>query len=118
MGSSERSLSEEHILEFQVEISLTALLAPWSTVFCAVIVGGLKLKSNQIGQLCVHNTCILHTNNAIYCQEAFAKFDTKRRGLVSTKVLGDLLRQIGINPTKEELQVLKSTKCIPFVCEC
>jgi len=55
MGSSERSLSEEHILEFQ---------------------------------------------------EAFAKFDTKRRGLVSTKVLGDLLRQIGINPTKEELQDL------------
>ena len=41
------------------------------------------------------------------CQEAFAKFDTKRRGLVSTKVLGDLLRQIGINPTKEELQVCK-----------
>jgi Ca2+-binding EF-hand superfamily protein len=40
----------------------------------------------------------------IFIQEAFAKFDTSMSGLVSTKVLGDLLRHIGINPTKEELQ--------------
>ena len=67
MSSSERSLSEEHIIEFQV--------------------------TNYIDYRDLHP------------QEAFAKFDTKKSGLVSTKVLGDLLRQIGINPTKEELQV-------------
>ena len=67
MSSSERSLSEEHIIEFQV--------------------------TNFIDY------------EDINPQEAFAKFDTKKSGLVSTKVLGDLLRHLGINPTKEELQV-------------
>ena len=38
-------------------------------------------------------------------QEVFAKFDSSNSGLVSTKALGDLLRHMGINPTKVELQV-------------
>ena len=37
--------------------------------------------------------------------EAFNKFDETQSGLVSTKQLGNLLRHLGINPTKEELQV-------------
>ena len=40
-------------------------------------------------------------------QEVFAKFDSSNSGLVSTKALGDLLRHMGINPTKEELQVAR-----------
>ena len=77
-----------------------------------------KMWSKDLGSIFICN--IFHTVNkqikgkperikrTFHCQEAFAKFDTKRRGLVSTKVLGDLLRQIGINPTKEELQVGKT----------
>merc|ERR1712038_471952 len=38
--------------------------------------------------------------------EAFNKFDETQSGLVSTKQLGNLLRHLGINPTKEELQDL------------
>merc|ERR1711915_868110 len=38
--------------------------------------------------------------------EAFGKFDEGQTGLVSTKQLGNLLRHLGINPTKEELQDL------------
>jgi len=38
--------------------------------------------------------------------EAFSKFDDGQTGLVSTKELGNLLRHLGINPTKEELQDL------------
>ena len=37
--------------------------------------------------------------------EAFNKFDDGQTGLVSTKQLGNLMRNLGINPTKEELQV-------------
>merc|ERR1711915_1131333 len=39
-------------------------------------------------------------------QEAFNTFDEKTSGLVSTKQLGNLLRYLGMNPTKEELQDL------------
>ena len=39
-------------------------------------------------------------------QQAFNKFDDARSGLVSTKQLGNLMRNLGINPTKEELQDL------------
>merc|ERR1712098_860545 len=35
-----------------------------------------------------------------------SKFDDGQTGLVSTKELGNLLRHLGINPTKEELQDL------------
>ena len=38
--------------------------------------------------------------------EAFSRFDERQSGLVSTKQLGNLLRHLGINPTKEELQDL------------
>ena len=38
-------------------------------------------------------------------QEAFNKFDPNQSGLVATKEMGNLLRYLGINPTKEELQV-------------
>ena len=38
-------------------------------------------------------------------QRAFAKFDLAGTGLVSTKVLGELLRHLNFNPTKAELQV-------------
>lgn len=38
--------------------------------------------------------------------EAFNKFDEAQTGLVSTKQLGNLMRNLGINPTKEELQDL------------
>ena len=39
-------------------------------------------------------------------QEAFNTFDEKTSGLVPTKQLGNLLRYLGMNPTKEELQVV------------
>ena len=38
-------------------------------------------------------------------QEAFKKFDTSTTGQVKTKLLGDILRQLSFNPTKNELQV-------------
>ena len=40
-------------------------------------------------------------------QEAFKKFDTSTTGQVKTKLLGDILRQLSFNPTKNELQVHK-----------
>ena len=51
--------------------------------------------------------------------EAFNKFDETQSGLVSTKQLGNLLRHLGINPTKEELQVkggikIKTVKFLLF----
>ena len=39
-------------------------------------------------------------------QEAFKKFDTSTTGQVKTKLLGDILRQLSFNPTKDELQVV------------
>merc|ERR1712183_307071 len=39
-------------------------------------------------------------------QEAFNRLDPDNSGLVATKELGNLLRFLGINPTKEELQDL------------
>merc|ERR1719348_2151186 len=39
-------------------------------------------------------------------QGAFNIFDPDNTGLVDTKQLGNLLRYLGINPTKEELQDL------------
>ena len=38
-------------------------------------------------------------------KEAFKKFDTSTTGQVKTKLLGDILRQLSLNPTKNELQV-------------
>ena len=46
--------------------------------------------------------------------EAFGKFDEAQTGLVSTKELGNLLRHLGISPTKEELQVIFSSSITEF----
>lgn len=40
-------------------------------------------------------------------QDAFCEFDTDHDGVINSKELGAVLRQIGQNPTEAELQVLK-----------
>ena len=50
--------------------------------------------------------------------EAFNKFDETQSGLVSTKQLGNLLRHLGINPTKEELQVKGGIKIRTVTIDC
>ena len=47
----------------------------------------------------------LSESHILEYQQAFNTFDDKTTGLVSTKQLGNLLRHLGMNPTKEELQV-------------
>ena len=55
-----------------------------------------------------NNERILKEEHILEYQEAFNQFDPENTGLVATKELGNLLRFLGINPTKEELQVLPS----------
>ena len=38
-------------------------------------------------------------------QDAFCEFDTDHDGVINSKELGSVLRQIGQNPTEAELQV-------------
>ena len=38
-------------------------------------------------------------------QDAFSEFDTDHDGVINSKELGSVLRQIGQNPTEAELQV-------------
>ena len=38
-------------------------------------------------------------------QDAFCEFDTDHDGVINSKELGAVLRQIGQNPTEAELQV-------------
>ena len=38
-------------------------------------------------------------------QDAFCHFDTDHDGVINSKELGSVLRQIGQNPTEAELQV-------------
>merc|ERR1712004_503375 len=64
-------------------------------------VGCCDFKNNNMSK-----DRILKEEHILEYQAAFNQFDHKNTGLVATKVLGDLLRQIGINPTKEELQDL------------
>merc|ERR1711915_113739 len=52
------------------------------------------------------NNRSLSESHIIEFVEAFNKFDEGQTGLVSTKQLGNLLRHLGMNPTKEELQDL------------
>lgn len=52
-----------------------------------------------------NNERILKEDHILEYQEAFNQFDPNNSGLVATKELGNLLRFLGINPTKEELQV-------------
>ena len=52
-----------------------------------------------------NNERILKEDHILEYQEAFNQFDPDNTGLVATKELGNLLRFLGINPTKEELQV-------------
>ena len=47
----------------------------------------------------------LNEEQILQYQEAFMQFETSKKGLVSTKAVGDLLRQTGLNPTYDELQV-------------
>merc|ERR1712203_7659 len=49
---------------------------------------------------------ILKEEHILEYQAAFNQFDHKNTGLVATKDLGNVLRVLGINPTKEELQDL------------
>ena len=53
-----------------------------------------------------NNERILKEDHILEYQEAFNQFDPDNSGLVATKELGNLLRFLGINPTKEELQVV------------
>merc|ERR1711915_809730 len=53
-----------------------------------------------------NNERILKEEHILEYQEAFNQFDPDNTGLVATKELGNLLRFLGINPTKEELQDL------------
>ena len=39
-------------------------------------------------------------------QDAFQQFDQKGSGIISTKLLGPLLRYVGENPSEAEIQVL------------
>lgn len=39
-------------------------------------------------------------------KKAFSKFDKSNSGLVKSKLLGNILRNLGMNPTEAELQVL------------
>ena len=41
-------------------------------------------------------------------QDAFCEFDTDHDGVINSKELGAVLRQIGQNPTEAELQVFIS----------
>merc|ERR1712198_812550 len=52
-----------------------------------------------------NNERSLKEDNILQCQDAFTQFANKS-GLVATKDLGNVLRVLGINPTKEELQDL------------
>ena len=38
-------------------------------------------------------------------QDAFTLFDTDHDGIITTKELGLVLRQVGLNPTEAEIQV-------------
>ena len=38
-------------------------------------------------------------------QDAFTLFDTDHDGIITTKELGSVLRQVGLNPTEAEIQV-------------
>ena len=42
-------------------------------------------------------------------QDAFCEFDTDHDGVINSKELGSVLRQIGQNPTEAELQVKSLT---------
>ena len=41
-------------------------------------------------------------------QDAFTYFDTDHDGIINSRELGSVLRQIGQNPTEAELQVSKN----------
>ena len=47
-------------------------------------------------------------------QDAFCHFDTDRDGIINSKELGAVLRQIGQNPTEAELQVRDLTRLNAF----
>merc|ERR1712189_83147 len=59
---------------------------------------------NSNYQIMGSNNRSLSESHILEFVEAFSKFDDGQTGLVSTKELGNLLRHLGINPTKEELQ--------------
>merc|ERR1712189_167074 len=61
---------------------------------------------NSNYQIMGSNNRSLSESHILEFVEAFSKFDDGQTGLVSTKELGTLLRHLGINPTKEELQDL------------
>ena len=43
-------------------------------------------------------------------QDAFCYFDTDHDGVINSRELGAVLRQIGQNPTEAELQVISRTE--------
>ncbi|XP_023326163.1 calmodulin-A [Eurytemora carolleeae] len=48
----------------------------------------------------------LSLETILQIQEGFSSFDPRKTGLVPTRELGPLMRTLGYNPTKEELQDL------------
>merc|ERR1712012_684065 len=47
---------------------------------------------------------VLPTDLVAVYQDAFAEFDTEKNGIISTKMLGPLLRHCGENPSEAEVQ--------------
>ena len=45
-------------------------------------------------------------------QDAFTYFDTDHDGIINSRELGSVLRQIGQNPTEAELQVSKKKESL------
>ena len=48
---------------------------------------------------------VLPADLVVLYQDAFAHFDSLKNGMISTKLLGPLLRHCGENPSESEIQV-------------
>ena len=51
---------------------------------------------------------VLPADLVVLYQDAFAHFDSLKNGMISTKLLGPLLRHCGENPSESEIQVRNS----------
>ena len=62
------------------------------------------MQISELGTLVSRNR-----NSLIFLQDAFSYFDTDHDGIVTTKLLGPLLRHCGENPSEAEVQVWQQT---------
>ena len=49
---------------------------------------------------------VLPAELVVLYQDAFSEFDSQKNGIISTKLLGPLLRKCGENPSEAEVQVI------------